>query len=200
MATISMGGISNHWRWLLVLLALAAAAAFSGWLLQTAEQARTVRSGKERHDPDFYLKDFTLTTMDKTGALRNRLASPYMVHYADDDTSEVDQPRMQVFRKEAPPWHIDAGKGVILSAGKTVFLRGGVIIRQIDSQQGGESTLRTPDLTITPDNEYAETASPVNFTDSAGNVVDAVGMRANFRDERLELLSQVRGKYGSAKD
>jgi len=53
---------------------------------------------------------------------------------------------------------------------------------------------------VTPDSESAETASPVNFTDSAGNVVDAVGMRANFRDERLELLSQVRGKYVSTKN
>lgn len=194
--------IKNHWRRGLALLALVAIATFSGWLLQTTEQTTTAPPGKAQHDPDFYLKDFTLTTMDKTGAPRNRLASPYMVHYADDDTSEVDRPRMQVFRKDAPPWYIDAGKGVVLSEGKTVFLRDGVIIRlihQAGPQQGHDATLRTPDLTIKPDDEYAETASPVNFMDSAGNVINAVGMRAHFKDERLELLSQVRGKYVSAK-
>ena len=194
--------IKNNWRWGLPVLVLAALAAFSVWLQQMAEQAAPVLASGERHDPDFYLKDFTLTTMDKSGAPRNRLEAPYMVHYADDDTSEVDRPRMQVFRKDAPPWYIDAGKGVVLSEGKTVFLRDGVIIRlihQAGPQQGHDATLRTPDLTIKPDDEYAETASPVNFMDSAGNVINAVGMRAHFKDERLELLSQVRGKYVSAK-
>lgn len=191
--------IKNNWRWGLPVLVLAALAAFSVWLQQTAEQAAPVLASGERHDPDFYLKDFTLTTMDKSGAPRNRLASPYMVHYADDDVSEVTTPRMQVFKKDAPPWHIDAGSGVILSEGKTVLLRGGVVISQNNPQNGQRTTLRTPDLTVTPDSESAETASPVNFSDSAGNVVDAVGMRANFKDERLELLSQVRGQYVPAK-
>lgn len=191
--------IKHHWRWGLVVLALAALAASSRWLLQTAEQAAPARTGRERHDPDFYLKDFTLTTMDKAGVPRNRLESPYMVHYADDDISEVTTPRMQVFGKDAPPWHIDAGMGVILSEGKTVLLRDGVIISQSDPHNGQLTTLRTADLTVTPESESAETASPVSFADSAGNVVDAVGMRANFRDERLELLSQVRGKYVAAK-
>ena len=191
--------IKNNWRWGLPVLVLAALAAFSVWLQQMAEQAAPVLASGERHDPDFYLKDFTLTTMDKSGAPRNRLASPYMVHYADDDVSEVTTPRMQVFKKDAPPWHIDAGSGVILSEGKTVLLRGGVVISQNNPQNGQRTTLRTPDLTVTPDSESAETASPVNFSDSAGNVVDAVGMRANFKDERLELLSQVRGQYVPAK-
>lgn len=194
-----MNIIKNNWRWGLPVLVLAALAAFSVWLQQMAEQAAPVLASGERHDPDFYLKDFTLTTMDKSGAPRNRLASPYMVHYADDDVSEVTTPRMQVFKKDAPPWHIDAGSGVIFSEGKTVLLRGGVVISQNNPQNGQRTTLRTPDLTVTPDSESAETASPVNFSDSAGNVVDAVGMRANFKDERLELLSQVRGQYVPAK-
>lgn len=192
--------MKNNWRWGFVVLALVALASVSSWLLQTAEEAAPVRASSERHDPDFYLKDFTLTTMDKTGAPRNRLKSPYMVHYADDDVSKVTQPRMHVFRKDAPPWQIDAGSGVILSEGKTVLLRDGVIISQNNPQDGQHTTLRTPDLTITPDSESAETASPVNFTDSAGNVVNAVGMRANFKEERLELLSQVRGSYVAAKN
>ena len=192
--------IKNNWRWGLAGLALAALAAFSGWLQQMAEPATQVRASSERHDPDFYLKDFTLTTMDKAGAPRNRLEAPYMVHYIDDDTSEVTTPRMQVFRKDAPPWQIDAGSGVILSEGKTVLLRDGVLIRQNNPQNGQHTTLRTSDLTVVPDSETAQTASPVNFTDSVGNVVDAVGMRANFKDERLELLSQVRGKYVPAKN
>jgi lipopolysaccharide export system protein LptC len=195
-----MDTIKNNWRWGLAVLALAMLAALSNGLLQTAEQPAPARASGERHDPDFYLKDFTLTTMDKTGAPRNRLESPYMVHYADDGVSEVTTPRMRVFRKDAPPWQIDAGTGVILAEGKTVLLRDGVVIRQNHPQNGQHSTLRTADLTVTPDREFAETASPVSFTDSAGNAVDAVGMRANFTDERLELLSQVRGKYVSAKN
>lgn len=190
----------RNWRYGFALLALVAVAGLSGWLLQTVEAPTTASPGKTRHDPDFYLKDFTLTTMDKTGAPRNRLVSPSMVHYADDNSSEVDQPSMQVFSKNGPPWHIDAGTGWLAAEGKTVILRDGVVIRQTNAEQGRETIIRTPDLTIKPDDEYAETASPVNYSDGTGTVVDAVGMRAHFKEERLELLSQVRGKYVPAEN
>ncbi|MFZ5592731.1 MAG: LPS export ABC transporter periplasmic protein LptC [Pseudomonadota bacterium] len=184
-------------RYPLFLIALLALAAFSAWLLQTASIPQASVPGKQRHDPDFYMKDFTLTTMDKAGIPRNRLSGPYLVHYADDDSAELTRPRMIAFRKGEPPWHIEAERGWISSGGKDVVLRGDVVMRQNDTVRGHEQTVCTTDLHIRPDDEYAETTHPVTFSNNAGSVVNAVGMRVNLKDERLELLSKVRASYVS---
>lgn len=189
--------ITSDWRYWILLIVLLALAAFSWWLLQTTEKPQVSVPGKQRHDPDFYMKDFTLTTMDKAGAPRNRLSGPYLVHYADDDSAELTRPRMIAFRKDEPPWHIEAERGWISSGGKDVVLRGEVVMRQSDAVRGREQTVRTTDLHVRPDDEYAETTHPVTFSNNAGSVVDAVGMRASLKDERLELLSKVRASYVS---
>ena len=190
-------GINFHWRYWFILIVLAALATLSWWLLQSAQTPQASRPGSTRHDPDFYLKDFTLTTMDKAGAPRNHLAAPSMVHYADDDSALLTLPHMTVFRKDDPPWHIDAEQGWISSGGKTVILHGKVMMRQTDPTMGREQIVRTTELHLKPDDEYAETDQPVTFRNNAGSAVDAVGMRASLKDEHLQLLSKVRGTYVS---
>ncbi|MDX1251624.1 MAG: LPS export ABC transporter periplasmic protein LptC [Gammaproteobacteria bacterium] len=189
--------IGGNGRYGIALLALAVLAGLSAWLLQTTEKPQVSVPGKQRHDPDFYMKDFTMTTMDKAGVPRNRLSGPYLVHYADDDSAELTRPRMIAFRQDEPPWHIEAERGWISSGGKDVALRGEVVMRQSDAVRGREQTVRTTDLRVRPDDEYAETAHPVTFSNNAGSVVDAVGMRVSLKDERLELLSKVRATYVS---
>jgi lipopolysaccharide export system protein LptC len=57
-----------------------------------------------------------------------------------------------------------------------------------------EITLLTRDLTIYPQREYAETGAAVTIT-SGRNEMQAVGMRLDLSDGRLELLSETKGKY-----
>ena len=50
------------------------------------------------------------------------------------------------------------------------------------------------DLPEFTDTHYAETAAPVTITD-ANSTVKAIGMHAFLAEERIELLSAVRGVY-----
>lgn len=188
---------SFNWRYWSFLILLLALAALSWWWLQTAEALRVSLPGKQRHDVDFYMKDFTVTTMDKAGVPRHRLSGPYLEHHADDDSAKLTRPHMIAFRKDEAPWHIDAEQGWISSGGKEVILRGKVLMRQTDTARGREQTVRTTDLHVRPDDQYAQTANPVTFSNNAGSLIEATGMRASLKDEHLQLLSKVRATYVS---
>jgi len=52
----------------------------------------------------------------------------------------------------------------------------------------------TRELRILSEQEYAETDQPTTIVHAYGRV-DAVGMKVWFKQERLQLLSQVHGIY-----
>jgi len=49
-------------------------------------------------------------------------------------------------------------------------------------------------MRVLPDEQYAETSAPVIIQNHI-SVVRGVGMRASLKDDRFELLTQVRGDY-----
>ena len=55
----------------------------------------------------------------------------------------------------------------------------------------------TTDLLVKPDDEIAETENEATIT-SDEFLINAVGMKADFRKDTLELKSRVRGRYDGA--
>lgn len=89
------------------------------------------------------------------------------------------------------PWHIHADKGKATNNQKIITLIGNVRIWQIDAA-GNRSELETPELVVKPDAQYAETDKAVMMKNISGQT-SAVGMKAFLKEDRVELLSQVRG-------
>ena len=46
-----------------------------------------------RHDPDYLVVNFTTTTYNREGAAETSVSAEKMVHYPDDDTTELHAPR-----------------------------------------------------------------------------------------------------------
>jgi lipopolysaccharide export system protein LptC len=49
---------------------------------------------EQRHDPDYYIENFTAVGMDEQGQRRYVLEAERMVHYPDDDTALLDNPHV----------------------------------------------------------------------------------------------------------
>jgi lipopolysaccharide export system protein LptC len=181
-------------RTLLSALVLAVPAALSTWLLLRDDSS--VAPQAPRHVPDYYLKHFTATAMTPEGKPDRRLTADSLYHYADDDTMDLERPHMLFFNPERPPWEVDSETGWVGPEGEDVLLGGNVIIRREAAPDGSARPLRveTRDLQVRPHEDYAETDQPVTII-SERHRVDAVGMRAYLGDDRLELLSEVRGHY-----
>jgi len=173
---------------------LLSGAILSWWLSKGISVSAPPAPSRARHIPDYSMGHFTLRAMDDRGRLHYRLYAERMSHYLDDDTSRLERPNMTVFKQGAAAWNVYARHGWVSAGQKTIALSGDVVIWR--DPRAGHSALeiRTDELHIEPDRQYAETDRPVTIAQDVG-VTHAVGMRVNLRQSRLELLADVRGRY-----
>lgn len=49
------------------------------------------------HEPDYFMRDFSVKTFDPTGRLKSEVFGTVARHYPDTDTLEIDQPRIRAY-------------------------------------------------------------------------------------------------------
>lgn len=183
----------------LVVLIVAALSTLSWWLplrMGPAPLETPAVVSEARHIPDFFLGEFELTAMDRDGAPRYRLLADSMTHYADNDTADVSAPRMTLFRPAGPPWQARSITGWVAAGGEMVRLTGDVVITRAAKAGGQGLEVRSEEMRVWPDKNYAETDLPVTLRDPLG-VTQAVGMNADFKRDVMALQSDVRGVYAA---
>ena len=141
-----------------------------------------------------------MRTMNVQGQLRHEMRATRAVHYTQDDRTEFDTPFITFYRPDGKLWTLAAEQGRASNGDQDILLSGEVLMRrpQNPAQPTGpaEMEIFTRELRIHSDREYAETDQPTTIVHTYGHV-DAVGMKVWFKQERLQLLSQVKGIYAS---
>ncbi|HSS64775.1 MAG TPA: LPS export ABC transporter periplasmic protein LptC [Gammaproteobacteria bacterium] len=181
-------------RYIVLFLLLAAVALASGWFLDRLDTEPPERAEGARQRPDYYVENFTATTLDLTGFPTRRLDAAYMAHYPETDTHELADPYLVLFAELATPWHVRSERGWISPDGDEMLLLGKVHIWRNDESGERQVDIRTEDLRVLPVTEYGETDERVVIT-TPSSESRGVGMRAWMGKGRLELLSQVRTVY-----
>lgn len=184
-------------RRILAILLIIIVSGLSGLFLDSVTPDKDKEDEKLRHDPDYYLTDFTVTTMGENGKPKHILAAKRMNHYPDDDTTELLKPHIEIYRIKEPRWNIDSKRGWVSSDGKLVLLLGNVHVRRKGSATNEPVNLWTEELRFHPDDEYAETDKHVRIK-NGDSITEAVGMRAYLGEGRIQFLSRTRGSYESA--
>lgn len=180
-----------RWGSVAVLLLLALG---SGWMLKTLKEDQSGGERRPRHAPDFFMRNFSTTTMDESGQPRRSLTARYMAHYPDTDTNEFEEPQLIVFHPPRPPWYIKSERGW-LSANKDVMLLiGRVDIWRNNAAGERELEITTRDLRVLPESDYGETDKPVVLR-TPTTETRSIGMRAILDERRVELQSRVRTVY-----
>lgn len=118
------------------------------------EKEKVEFDGKERHDPDYYIENFTAVGMDEKGIRRYVLEAERLVHYPDDDTALLDNPHIIQYEDDAPPRHTYSESGWISSDGNEVLLTGNVrVIQNVSGDEdSGQTVLTTEKMRIYLDN------------------------------------------------
>lgn len=93
-------------------------------------------NGNERHDPDYYMENFTAVGMDKTGRRKYIVEAERMVHYPDDDTALLDNPHIIQYKPGVAPRHSYSESGWMSSNGNEVLLTGNVRVIQGKAPDG----------------------------------------------------------------
>jgi lipopolysaccharide export system protein LptC len=182
--------MSGRWKTALILIPLAI---FSAWFLERLSEDDNVRKNLLSHDPDYYMEDFTTLTMNQDGTPKNKLFADYMAHYQDDDTTELLEPKLEIYRDNKPPIFVTADKGWVTADNEVILLTGDVYLRQDDINGVLELEIITSDARILLEQNYAETDKPITITGKR-TTVKSVGIRAYLQQERFELLNNVHTK------
>jgi lipopolysaccharide export system protein LptC len=169
-------------------------AGISAWLLHDVDPSGLDSAPTSRHAADFFVENFTATTMDENGNPRRRVQAEHMAHFPDTNTHELKQPYLQVFNAASLPWHVTSQRGWLSAKGDVMLLLGEVHIWRNAPDGTRKMDIKTSDLRVLPESEYGETDKPVVIT-TPHSQSHSVGMRAFLDQGRLEMLSQVRTIY-----
>jgi lipopolysaccharide export system protein LptC len=131
-------------------LLLAALAALSWWMPNALVAPAALLDQRTRHDPDYYIENFTATAMDEHGAKKYLLTARRLTHYPDDLTAYLTQPRLVQYKPGTAPIHTAADHGQITHDSKYLLMRGNVRVVQSPGPAGGPAgaELRTQELRI----------------------------------------------------
>lgn len=178
---------------LLPLLLVFFLAALTLWLRIAVETPSGGDPRLRRHDPDAIVDNFTVTRLDENGRAQYSLAASQMIHFADDESTELFAPRF-VRRGDGPAVTITADRGTINHEGDEAFFRGNVLVVRTATQEQSELQIRTNYLHVLAERNVARTNEPVTITEGK-SVLSGVGMEYDREKSRLELFSSVRGSF-----
>ena len=159
------------------------------WLQSATELKSTGSDSLLRHDPDFFVENFKLRRFAPTGELHNTLVAEKMVHYPDDETTVVYEPRM-TFLKGPRPTRLDARQGLVAPDAREVELVDDVRAVREANRTDPEIVFTSSRLTVFPDDESVRTSAPVTMVQGA-SVIRGVGLEADGKTQIYQLLSQV---------
>jgi lipopolysaccharide export system protein LptC len=176
-------------------LALAAGlAALTMWLEHMVQAPAAGRPNTLEHDPDFIVEGFTATSLDKAGRPESQLTAIRMTHYPDDETTEIEEPRLVQFREQGPPVRISAERGTVTKDGEEVRLYGNVLVVREGTKGRPALQMETTYLQVFPKQDVARTPEAVVITEGASRLT-GVGMDYNTKTRQLELKARVSGTF-----
>lgn len=140
--------------------------------------------------PDYSMKGFVITSYNEEGSPQLYLQASEMERYEDEGLTKLLAPYLVVASKEEDSWYLLAERGELIGEGEDVWLYGNV---RIEKPESG-SYLLTEKVYYSASREYVETDVAVTFHDVDAKI-EAVGMRAYLKEQRIEFLSNVRGQY-----
>ncbi|HFD80508.1 MAG TPA: LPS export ABC transporter periplasmic protein LptC [Gammaproteobacteria bacterium] len=189
------------WRKLTFPLLVAAVAWLSAeWLWKQEAETPAVAPLAGIEAPDAFMEGVVMRVMDGQGRPRYEMRAARAVHFASGDRTDFDAPFLSFFRPDGKLWTLAAERGMARDGDRDILLSGEVLMRRPQDPArpmgAAEVEVFTRDLRILGEREYAETDQPTTIVHAYGRV-EAVGMKAWFKQERLQLLSQVHGIYAT---
>ena len=180
-------------RSLVRLIALSAAAVASGVLLSRLDDDAPPAPPGPQLSGGYYVTDAELIGTGDDGRVLYRVQTDRATEQGEDGSVRLQRVRIIYSEAAAVPWDLRADAGLIPAGGKMLELTGDV--EAVTRQGSGEAaTIRTEYLRLEPENFVAFTDRKVSI-DYSGSRLFAVGMRAFLKEDRLELISNVNGKF-----
>lgn len=174
-------------------LALMFALALLTFWLERTVRLEESHPAQRRHDPDYLVTNFTSTTYGPDGTVQAVLSAAKMIHYPDDDSTELVAPRMVQTRPAQPRVMVRADRGALSREGEELFLYDNVELVREGRETG---RLSTDFLHVVQDRTLARTDRQVTLEDDRRLLIGR-GMEYDWGAGRLTLHHDVRGRFSA---
>ncbi|MDF1486315.1 LPS export ABC transporter periplasmic protein LptC [Ramlibacter sp. H39-3-26] len=150
-----------------------------------------------RHEPDYFLRSFSVKSFDPTGRLKNEVFGDEARHYPDNDTLEIDDVRIRAYDLQGHLTLITARRGLSNGDGSEVQLFGNAVVtreamQDPHGQEQPRMELRSEFLHAFMNTEEVRTHLPVVITRGADRFT-ADSLHLFNLDQVIELRGRVRG-------
>lgn len=184
-----------------VLMGLLAMATW--WLVRSTPVPRpAAEPAAPRHEPDYFLKNFSIKSFDAQGRLQNEIQGTQARHYPDTDTLEIDQARMRALAPDGRVTLASAERALTNADGSEVQLFGNAIVtREAQTLARGKTLPRlqfqSEFLHAWTRQERVRTHLPVTLV-RGKDQWHAESMEYDHLHQVLQLQGRVRGTIAPA--
>jgi lipopolysaccharide export system protein LptC len=150
----------------------------------------------ETHEPDYFLRGFSVKSFDPSGRLKSEIQGVEARHFPDTDTTEIDQPRIRQYNERGALTIATARRAISNGDGSEVQLIGNAVVTREAAKVAGQVQprleIRGEFLHAFMDRERLKSHLPVTLL-RGGDVFHGNSLDYDNLERVLELQGQVRG-------
>ncbi len=156
-----------------------------------------------RHEPDYFLRRFTVKSFDASGRLTSEVTGTEGRHYPDTDTLEIDQPRIRALNARGELTLATAQRALTNSDASEVQLFGDAVVTRVARSLGGGREkpgleVRSEFLHFFVNTEQMRTHKPVVVL-RGGDRFTADSLAFDNLDQQLQMQGRVRGQIAPSR-
>jgi lipopolysaccharide export system protein LptC len=179
-------------------LALVVALALLSFWLEQAGRVDSPHPSLRRHDPDYVIDNLLIQNFDTAGRPVSTLSAAKMVHYPDDDSTELALPRVVDQKPNKPRMTLRADRGTMNQAGDEVFLYDNVLLVRDATAEAPEARVESSFIHVVRPRSLVRTDREVSITEDNRSIVGR-GLEYDNETRETRLYSDVRARFESKK-
>lgn len=143
---------------------------------------------------DYTLDDYQMTTLNERGEEAFTVEGPHLERDRTGKSLTLTQPRFSFPDKNGGRWNARSDRGWVAEKGVEVRLDKAVALVGPPTPRGEQTRIGTEQLRIFPKLDQARSDDTVTVT-RADSILQGTGLRVDLKAHRVQLLSDVKGRY-----
>jgi len=143
---------------------------------------------------DYILVNFELTNLNEKGQESFSVAAPHLERDPGGKSLTIQKPAFSFPDRKEGRWVATSGTAWVADKGVEVRLDSKVLFTGPPDPSGDRTRFATEHLQVFPKQDLALSGDSVTVT-RADSILQGVGLRADMKAHRIQLLSNVKGRY-----
>lgn len=142
----------------------------------------------------YALSGVTIQSTDETGQYVTTIKSPSVIHYADTETTVIQQPEIKLHEAEGD-WLFTSDLGEINRQQTEMYFPNQVLIDLLGVAQGSdEINIVTEQLTVDLTKKTGTTPALLTLT-QVDTLIKGLGAVVNFQRQEIDILSEMYAEF-----